>query len=330
MMKRWVPQARRRAWACAPLAALLVVACNTQRDGAALPGYAEAELIYLSSPIAGTLAALPVVRGQHVAAGAELFRLDTDAEALARAEAQARVERARAQSANLRKGRRPTELRAIEQQLVQARAALAASTALLARNEQLVKQGFQSASTLDTLHATRDRDAARVRELDAQLATARDAARPDEIAAAQADLNAAEQVLAQQRWREDQKRRGAPVAATVFELPYRVGEWVAAGSPVVALLPDVGGVKLRFFVPQVQLARLRVGQSVSVQCDGCPAGLQATVAYVSPQAEFTPPVIYSNESRQKLVFMVEARPLGAAREVLKPGQPVEVRLSAAS
>jgi HlyD family secretion protein len=101
---------------------------------------------------------------------------------------------------------------------------------------------------------------------------------------------------------------------------------VPAGAPVVVLLPD-NAVKIRFFVPEPMLARLAVGKTIQVACDGCAAGMTATVNFISPQAEFTPPVIYSNENRSKLVFMVEARPAGDAAHLLKPGQPLDVRLA---
>ena len=107
---------------------------------------------------------------------------------------------------------------------------------------------------------------------------------------------------------------------------FRAGEWVNAGVPVLALLPP-GAVKVRFFVPQAVLASTRVGAEVRLSCDGCPAGLTARITHVSPQAEYTPPLIYSTVSRSKLVFMVEAQP--AADSPLKPGQPVDVRFAAA-
>jgi HlyD family secretion protein len=177
--------------------------------------------------------------------------------------------------------------------------------------------------------AARDRDAARLRELQAQRALALDAARSDEVAAAAAEARGATADADLARWREGQRQRQAPQDAQVFDVLYRVGEWVNAGAPVVALLPPQG-LKLRFFVPQAQLARVAVGQRVAVACDGCPGGLSARVRWVSPQAEYTPPVIYSNASRAKLVFMVEATPDDAARAAIKPGQPLDVRLPPAA
>jgi HlyD family secretion protein len=311
----------------APLTvAMMVAACSRGGDGA-LTGYAEADLVYVAASAGGTLEKLQVQRGARVEKGAPLFALDNDAEELGRAAAQAREQRAGAQAANLRKGRRAQEITAIEQQLAQARAGLAASKSELERNQQLVKQGFVAESRLDGLIAARDRDAARVAELQAQLAVGRDAARPDEIAAADAERRAASFDLAQSQWREDQKQRVAPLNALVYDVLFRIGEWVAAGAPVVALLPD-GAVKVRFFVPQSMLSGIAIGQRVNVGCDGCPAGMSATIAYISPQAEFTPPVIYSNENRGKLVFMVEALPDNDAARTLKPGQPLDIRFAA--
>lgn len=320
-MKRWP------ALSLLSCIALLLAACDRTPPLPAMSGYAEADLVYVASPAAGTLRRLAVQRGQQVEPGQPLYALDTDAETLARAAAEARSERAKAQEQNLRKARRPAELRAIAQQLAQARAALAGSGSALERNRRLVDDGFVAPIRLEELVAARDRDAARVREVEAQLALATQGARPDEIAAAAAEATAAGAELALADWQAGEKRRSAPVAAQVYDVMYRPGEWVAAGAPVVALLP-AGALKLRFFVPEPALARAAVGQDVQVGCDGCPAGgLRARIRWVSPQAEFTPPVIYSNSSRSKLVFMVEAVPLGA--HTLKPGQPVDVRFAEA-
>jgi HlyD family secretion protein len=320
---------RRRTERLALACALLALAACTRTDPDRFSGYAEADLVYVAPAIGGRIEKLAVERGARVQAGQLLFELERDPESLARATAAARAEGAAAQTRNLRKGKRVDELRAIEQQLVQARASLALSSSELKRSETLVTQGFLSPIRLDELRATRDRDAARVAEVQAQLAIARDAARPDEIAAAEAEQRAAESELAALRWREDQTRGIAARAGAVQDVMYRPGEWVAQGSPVVALLPD-GALKVRFFVPQAALPRVRIGDSVAVSCDGCPSGMTARVAFVSDQAEYTPPVIYSNESRAKLVFMVEAKPDEKTASQLKPGQPVDVRIAAGS
>lgn len=288
-----------------------------------MSGYAEADFVYVAAGYGGTLQALAVRRGDAARQGQPLFSLDTEAETLDRAAAQARSEAALAQAEDLRKGKRPLELAAIDQQLAQARAALAASASALDRNRALVAQGYIAAVQLDALAAARDRDAARLRELEADRAQATQASRADAIAAAAAQARGAGAEAEQARWRVGQKQRTAPVDAQVYDVMYRVGEWVPAGSPVVALLP-AGAVKLRFFVPQPLLAQVVVGSQVAVSCDGCAAGLAARVRWVSPQAEFTPPVIYAAGSRGKLVFMVEADPPPGAP--LKPGQPVDVRL----
>ncbi len=305
-----------------PCLVLLLAACSPAPDDSPMSGYAEAELTYLAPSAAGVLVALNAKRGDAVAAGQPLYALDSDAEQIGRSAAQARSERAAAQAANLLKGRRPLELQALDQQLAQARAAAAASEATLARQRGLAEQGFVAALRLDELVAARDRDAARVKELEAQRALALQAARSDEVAAARAEARGADADLALARWREGQKQRSAPVAARVFDVMYRVGEWVPAGAPVVALLPP-DALKVRFFVPEPRLAQATPGREVALACDGCAAGLAARIAYVSPQAEFTPPVIYSNGSRAKLVFMVEAVPTDPA--ALKPGQPLDVR-----
>jgi HlyD family secretion protein len=216
------------------------------------------------------------------------------------------------------------ELRAIEEQLAQARAALALSSAEDKRAQNLVAQGFESPQRLDTARAARERDEARGRELRAQLAVARSAARPDEIAAAEAEQRVLAAETAQARWLEAQRQRTAPAAGVIYDVLFRPGERVPAGAPVVALLPD-GAVKLCGFVPQARLSQVALGQRVAVNCDGCPVDLTARITFISTQAEYTPPVIFSNESRSKLVFLIEARPDGAAAVQLKPGQPVQLR-----
>ncbi len=213
-------------------------------------------------------------RGDQVRAGETLYTLDADAQVLAREAAAARSLSADKQADDLRHGKRPSELQAIRAQLAQARAALANSTAALERNQRLVTQGFVAPLTQDALVAARASDAARVHELQANLVTAELAARSDQIAAAAAAAQGSRADLDLARWQELQMQRNAPGDAFVYDVMYRVGEWVPAGAPVIALLPP-GAVKVRFFVPEPALATLAVGQTVAVSCDGCSAGLSA-------------------------------------------------------
>ncbi|MBX3655026.1 MAG: HlyD family efflux transporter periplasmic adaptor subunit [Ramlibacter sp.] len=312
-----------KLWPWSLTCALALCACGPATDAGLMSGYVEADLVYVASGSAGTLESVSVQRGDAVAQGQRLYTLDAQAETLARQAAEARSESAGAQARDLRKGRRPIELEAIDQQLAQARATLSASSEALERNQKLVREGFIADIRLDDLRASRDRDVARLRELQAQRELAAKAARSDQIDAAAATARAARADEAQADWRADQRTRSAPVAAQVFDVMFRAGEWVNAGVPVVALLPP-DALKVRFFVPEAALAQLAVGRDVALSCDGCTQPLTARVRWISPRAEFTPPVIYSNASRGKLVFMVEAVPSDARH--LHAGQPVDVRL----
>jgi len=288
-------------------------------------GYVEGEYVRVASPMAGALQALKVERGQMVTKGAPLFVLEQENEAAARREAELRVQQADARLANLEKGKRPDELAAIEAQQAQAQAALALSRANLARQEKLVAAGFVSHAVLDEARTALDRDAGHVAEVAAQSKVARLAARPDELAAARADAQAARAALAQAQWRLGQKAVPSPVAGTVQDRLYLPGEFVPAGSPVVVLLPPEN-LKLRFFVGEPELAKVKLGQALRAHCDGCGAAIAASVRFVSTQAEYTPPVIYSRENRAKLVYLVEAGVAAPDAARLHVGQPIEVRL----
>jgi HlyD family secretion protein len=287
-------------------------------------GYVEGEYVYVSAPVAGRLATLHVARGDHVAAGAPLFQLDPSSEQPARDEAAARLARAEATLADLGKGKRPSEIESIEAQLAQAKAMRELSEVALKRREQLVESRAASREAVDEARAAYERDKARVAELEADLKTAQLGARADEIQAAEAEVTAARAQLAQAVWRLDQLSQAAPQAGVVVDTLYRLGEWVSAGAPVVSLLPPEN-VKVRFFVPEPRLGAIQVGDAVQVSCDACTPDLTAVVSYISPDAEYTPPVIYSREMRAKLVYLVEAKPQQPA--ALRPGQPVDVTLA---
>jgi HlyD family secretion protein len=132
---------------------------------------------------------------------------------------------------------------------------------------------------------------------------------------ARARLNSAETRLAR-------RKMASPVTGSVQQIYYRPGEVVPAGRPVVSILPP-GNIKIRFFVPETVLPKVALGNDVTVHCDGCKADVPAKVTFISRSAEFTPPVIYSQEERSKLVYLIEAR-TGSPGE-LRVGQPVDVR-----
>ena len=304
--------------------ALALAGCGNSAP-TSLQGYVEGEYVRIAAPFAGTLVQLEAQRGQNIAAGAPLFALEAESEDAARREAEERVKRAQAQVDDLRKGKRTTEIDAVRAQLAQAQVGANLSDKEYARQLDLVAKGFVSQQRADEARAARDRDRGKVAELTADVETMRSGARPDEIRAAEAEAAAARESLKQADWKLRQKTVASTVAGTVTDTLFVRGEWVPAGAPVVAVLP-ASNVKVRFFVPEPRLGAVKVGQKVSLACDGCPAAVPATVSYIAPQAEFTPPVIYSKDSRAKLVFLVEAKPAAADGAKLHPGQPVDVTL----
>ena len=310
------------------VAMLVLAACGDGTQGT-YQGYAEGEYVNVASPYAGALEKLGVARGQQVEAGAALFVLEHGAEQAAVDAARARLRSAEARIANLSTGRRKPELDVIRAEADSAAAALRLAKIQLDQNERLFKAGFVSEARADEARATHARAVAQLNETEAQLRTAlQSLGRAPEIDAARADFEAARADLAQANVRLEQKTGIASAAALVQDTYYREGEWVAAGSPVVSLLPPAN-VKVRFFVPETIVGALREGTPVTLECDGCGAPFAAQITYISPQAEYTPPVIYSRDSRAKLVFMVEARAAPADRAKLRPGQPVDVTVTPA-
>lgn len=311
------------AWLGGALVAL-AAAMGLGGDGGPLTvqGYVEGEYVYVAAAVAGRLETLSVALGARVEAGTPLFALDRASEQPARDEAAAQLARAEANLANLEKGKRPSEVDSIQAQLAQAQAMLQLADAKLERRKPL--GNAVSEEDIEAAHAEYERDQARVAELQADLETARLGARADEIQAAQADVTAARAKLAQADWRLGQLVQAAPQESVVVDTLYRAGEWVTAGAPVISLLPDQN-VKVRFFVPEPDLGAVRLGDQVEIHCDSCAPGLTATISYVAPEAEYTPPVIYSREMRAKLVYLIEAKPVQPAG--LRPGQPVDVTLT---
>ncbi len=314
-------------WRAVALAAAIFLGASCHRSvKERFQGYVEGEFVYVASPLAGQLESLQVQRGMQVKAGAPLFSLERGLEMAALDEAARKLGQGRANLEDLKKGKRPVEIESAEQQLKQARAALVLSEKEFQRQSDLSGRGVNSAQDFDRARSARDQDQHRVSQLEAELATARLGSRDDQVAGAEANARALEASVAQATWSLNQKRQTAPLDGLVFDTLYWPGEWVSAGHPVITLLPPAN-IKVRAFVPETRVGALRLGQTARVFVDGVNEPFIGALTFISPQAEYTPPVIYSQESRGKLVFMVEARFDAATSVKLHPGQPVDMEFA---
>jgi len=227
--------------------------------------------------------------------------------------------------AEARRKKIPGRSKMTKAQLAQAVANARKATLQLTRDEAQYRAGGIPKGQLDDTRAAADSANAQVRELTHEVQVARLPGRSQQLLAQSAQVEAAQAAVAQAQWKLDQKRVSAPAKGRIYDTLYRVGEWVQAGSPVVQMLPPQN-VKVRFFVPETVVGSLAPGRALTIHCDGCASDVNAKITYVSSSAEYTPPVIYSNESRAKLVFMVEAHPSVDDAPRLHPGQPVSVTL----
>lgn len=278
-----------------------------------LSGYIEGEDLYLASPIAGTVASVSAVEGTRVAAGQQLFTIDPATLAAQQQQKQANVTATQTQIASAEANARQADA-----DVLAARADAEKARQDLAR---LLSVKRNDAAAV----AGKDIDAARAAlvSASAKVAAAQKAAdaRHAEVEAARAQAVEAQGGQRETQIRINQLSPDAPATGRIDDVYFQRGEWVNANQPVVALLPD-NKVKVRFYVPEQQVAAYRPGRAVHFACDGCAAGLSAIIRYVSPRPEFTPPIIYSRDSRDRLVFMVEAYPSRPAN--LQPGLPVDV------
>jgi HlyD family secretion protein len=286
-----------------------------------LSGYIEGEPLYLASPVSGALADIALRRGDQVAAGQTLFTVDPRQLAAATVQAQGELAAAEAQAADARKGQRPVELAVFDAEIAAAEAQLREAQAAWRRIEILTRKGIYAPARLDDARATRDAAAAAVKAARRRRDAADLGAREDQVRAAQSRVVQAGAGVSAAAARLSDLSPRAPSPARVEDVFFQRGEWVAANQPVVSLLP-ADRIYVRFFAPEKTVAAYRPGRQVRFSCDGCAKDLTATISYVSPRPEFTPPENYSLGARDKLVFLVEARPVHPER--LTPGLPVDV------
>lgn len=284
-------------------------------------GYVEGETILVAAPVAGRILARVAVKGASVNKGDILFSLDAAVEEAELLRSSAAVATARAQLENLRSGRRREEQDVTRAQRREADANLVLAKQERDRAKKLTLTGTAAKQRLDQAEASVAQWQARVEQYEALERAGSLAARGPEIEAANSRVKEAEAAAQLARTRVAELSPVAPRAALVENTFFDAGEWAAAGQPIVSLLaPD--NIVLRFFVPEGVVARLPPGTPVRFRCDGCEPDRTAVVTHVASEPEYTPPIIYSQAARAKLVFMVEARPSDPA--VLRPGLPIEV------
>jgi HlyD family secretion protein len=288
-------------------------------------GYAEADFVKVGPTQQGLITEVHVARGDKIVKGQPLFDQDDADDRAASDQIARQLTQAQEQLANLQSGGKPTEIQQAQANLADAEAARDKTLADLTRNQTLLKSGAASAQVVDQETADLRSGNAKMRSLEAALAQLQaPMGREGEIKAQNAAVEAARAALAMARWRLDQRHVVAPVSGTIADVLAQPGETLAAGAPVVSILPPEN-IFVRFFVPEPALSRIHPGDEVAIVCDGCPRELNAMVSFIAPQAEFTPPVIYSESTRGKFVFQAEARPKPDQASLLNPGQPVSVR-----
>jgi len=289
-------------------------------------GYIEADYVHYASSTSGILQTVAVTKGRQVEASALLFSLDNAKERQDYQQALSQLASENALLKDMQSGLRDAEIDVLHSQLNQAAAALSLAQSK-ARREQLQYQRkaiaeFEYEKAVSDLQQKKSA----VDEIKKRIAANALPARQDRYDAQAARVAMAQASLEKNRWILSNTQRTALTRGRVADIYYRPGEWVPAGNPVIALLPP-GNIKVRFFISVAQLAHIKYGQRIEIINANVPT-FAARVIYISPAAEYTPPIIYSNERREKMTFLVEAQPEDSqfAAEKLPPGLPVEVKL----
>ncbi len=293
-------------------------------------GYAEADFVKVGPTQQGQITAVRVARGDRVVKGAPLFEQDDAADRAGVDQAARLAQQARDQLANLQSPAKPTEIAQAEASLRDLTAASDKVRTDLQRNQSLLDRGAATAQVVDQERSDLASAEAKIAAAQAVLQQAQaPLGRATEIAAQTSAVEAAEAALAQARWRLAQRSVVSPVAGIVADVLARPGETLQAGAPVVSLLPPEN-IFIRFFVSEPSLIHVHRGDTVALACDTCPTDLTGVVSFIAPQAEYTPPFIYSESTRAKFVFLAEARPQPDQATLFNPGQPVTVKPLVAS
>ena len=302
-------------------------------------GYVEATEVRVAAEVGGRVVEMLTDEGQRVNAGDVLARLDTADIELARRRAVAERDQAAAQLRLVRSGARGEEVRqasaqagsaradvtAMEAEVQAAREDLRRFEALLAANAGSRKQRDDAATRVSVAEARLAAARERVRAAEEVVSRLRAGARRDEIASAEARVEALEaQIASLDKSLTDAVVR-APIAGTVTTKLVDAGELVAPRTPV-AVISDLENAWANVYVGEPMVPRLQLGQPVTLMTD---AGQELTgsITYISPRAEFTPRNVQTAEERSKLVYRIKVT-VDNREGILKPGMPVEAQLAA--
>jgi HlyD family secretion protein len=302
-----------------------LASCSSSHDDE-FSGYVDGELTFIATPYSGNLLHLYVQRGEMIGKNTLLFSLDPEPQIEEVKQAKNNLISEEATLKNFEKGQRNTILDAIQNQIDQAKANLELAKIRLTRAQELYDRQATSKDALDAAIANYQSQQALLQELEANLAEAKLGSRTDIIAAQVAKVEAAKAQLAISAWQLKQKTVYAPINAIVYDKYFREGEFVIAGNPVVSLLA-AENIYIIFFIPESSLSTIKLNQTITVNCDNCQKTYQAKIIYISPEAEYTPPVIYSRTSNYKYTYLVRAQTALKDAYALHPGQPVYVRVN---
>lgn len=305
-----------------PLILIALSSCD-RTDHPQFQGYIEGENIFLASPFYGTLLELKVLRGQHVTKDQLLFKLDPNPQAINVTQAESELEQAQNTLIDLEKPKRLPEITAIEAQIEQAKAQVELAELRVGRFTKLYTKQATDKDSLDAAKANLEQQKQLQMQYESNLALAKLGGRDDQIKAQKAQINSLVAKLNQAKWELNQKSVSAPASGVIFDTYYHVGEFVANQQPVVSLLTPEN-IRIEFFVPLEYSSKLKVGRNITFNCEGCDSNNTAVISYISPDAEFIPPLVYSRDNYSKLVFRIKAQIANPFS--FKPGQPVTVNL----
>ena len=306
------------------LSGLIFIGCS-KKNSEVYYGYAEGDFVNVGSTQSGRLLHLHVHRGEYIKKGTLLFELDPEFEKYQFAETNNQTLSAKSTYNDYTKGLRTEEINILKSQLAQASANAENAQVQYERNKALYPSNSISMAQLDDSKTLYETTRNKVAEILHNIDVAKMAKREDQIKAQRFNVAAIDQQNLQSAWKLHEKKVYAQSDAFVFNTVYREGEVVNSGGIIVRLLPPEN-LKVRFFVPQSVVEGLHVGDIAYVQARSDGKKILVKIRYISPEAEFTPPVIYSNETKSKLTYMVEAYPERNLASLFHVGQPLEVFL----